>query len=261
MGVRSMATDVGRRDREEKIKPAVDELADAQDELFDELERGLADRRELVLWIHKASARTLGRVPDEWPVTILSSRYRAGALLVDESEVNRSLSNLERRLIRDDTLMDACGRSMRFMSQTAAQYDGGGGDSEDGRRSREFGNQRWLAMRPALHELVQRQRTVLERALGLDPKYPDGLESHDDLARWVRTVIQASRGIDGGLSHDAIWSDWWRQVLLDDPTAVDLHLSLAEDVLTVFNAAIREEATAANESADEERMQRRAFNT
>lgn len=243
-------------DREERVKPAVDELADAQDRLFLELESGLEDRRELVLWLHKASARTLGRVPDDWAVDVLSSRYRTGALLIDDREVDHSLSEFERSLVRDDTLMDACSRSMRFMSQTAAQYDGDGGDGENG-RPRQFGEQKWLAMRPALHELVQRQRTALERVLGLAPDNPNGLESHNEISSWVRTVIQASRGIDGGLSHDAVWSDWWRQVLLDDPRHVDLHLSLAEDVLTTFNAALREEATAANESADAEPQQRR----
>ena len=250
-------------DRREAIRPAVDELAADQDELFDELERGFDDRRDLVLWIHKASARTLGRIPDEWPQQLLGSRYQTAGLLGDESHrhaPDAGLAAFERDLIRDDVLLEACTSSMRFMSQQSTQYADGttGGGAKN---NREFGPQRWLAMRPSLDELVTRQRNALKRVLGRDDRYPDGLKDHHDISTWVRGVQRASRGLEGSISRDAIWSPWWRQTLTDDPRHPELHLLLADEVLGVFNAAIREEANQADEAPDEKKQQQTAFQT
>ena len=249
--------------RREAVRPAVDELGDSQDQLFAELEAGFDDRRDLVLWLHKASARTLGRIPDAFPQEVLGSRYQTAALLGVEDgrhAPDASLGSFERDLVRDDVLLEACVSSMRFMSQSSTQYADGstGGDA---RQNREFGEQRWLAMRPSLHELVERQRNALKRVLGRHAEYPFGREDPDYISRWVRSVQRGSRGLDGGLSRDAIWSPWWRQTLTDDPQNAELHLTLADDVLSVFNAAIREEASQADEAPDEERQKQSAFET
>jgi hypothetical protein len=249
--------------REERVRAAVDELAASQDQLFDELERGFDDRRDLVLWLHKASARTLGRIPDEWPQQLLGSRYQTSGLLGVEDGTHapdEALADFERDLVRDDILLEACQSSMRFISQRSTQYADGSSGGES-KHNREFGPQRWLAMRPSLDELVTRQRNALKRVLGRDDQYPNGLEGHEDISRWVRSVQRASRGLDGGLSRDAIWSPWWRQTLTDDPRQPDLHLLLADEVLSVFNAAIREEASQADEAPDEETQQQTAFQT
>lgn len=248
-------------DRREAIRPAVDELASSQQELFEELERGFDDRRDLVLWLHKASSRTLGRIPDEWPLQLLASRYQtAGMMGVSNHRhaPDAEMASFERGLVRDDVFLEACTSSMRFISQQSTQYADGstGGES---RNNREFGPQRWLAMRPSLDELVTRQRNALKRVLGRDRRYPNGLEGHEDLSQWVRGVQRASRGLDGGISRDAIWSPWWRQTLTDDPRHPDLHLLLADEVLSVFNAAIREEASQADEAPDEKTQQQTAF--
>lgn len=250
-------------DRREAVRPAVDELAADQDELFEELERGFDDRRDLVLWLHKASARTLGRIPDEWPQQLLASRYQTAGIMGIEQHrhaPDSGLASFERDLVRDDILLEACTSSMRFISQRSTQYADGstGGESKN---NREFGPQRWLAMRPSLDELVTRQRRALKRVLGRDESRPNGLEGHEDISRWVRSVQRASRGLDGGISRDAIWSPWWRQTLTDDPRHPDLHLLLADEVLSVFNAAIREEASQADEAPDEEKQQQSAFET
>lgn len=244
--------------REERIRPAVDELAQSHRELFEQLELGFETRGDLLLWLHKASALTLGRIPDEFAVETLSSRYRTAALLerTGEHVADEDAARHERELIRDDVLLDPCSTSMRFIAQTSNQY---GAASEDGSKDGKFGPQRWLAMRPALGELVSRQRTALRRVVGRDPEYPNGLETHDDLSTWVRSVIQASRGMDGGLTREALWSPWWRQALAGNVSAVDLHLRLADDVLRVFNAAIREEATQATEAPDTETTDQRRF--
>lgn len=245
-----------RDDRQERIRPAILELAASQEALFEDLEDGFDDPRRLILWFHKASARTLGRIPDTLARDVLSSNYRRSTLVRTASSPRPGLQDLEKRLLRDDQLLQAATQSIRFMAQNAGQY----ADLNDveGGHGREFGPQRWLAMRPSLDELVTRQRRALKRALGLADGYPNGLEDHDDVAAWVRTVIQASRGM-ASISQDAIWSGWWRQALLDDPRRPDLHLLLVDDVLGTFNRAIREEASAADEAADEEGTEQQGF--
>lgn len=250
---------IGKSDRRELVRPAVDELSIAQEELFDELEDGFEQRSDLLLWMHKASARTLGRVDDDWSVRVLRSRHQTAALLgeTDSAQVE-DLETLERRLQRDDKLLEACSVSMRIMAQSSTQYADESGGSTD------LGEQRWLAMRPALHELVQRQRTALKKVLGRHPEKPRGLRNHEDLSTWVRSVLQASRGIDGGLSHDAIWSRWWRMLTIDEEAHFEdasLHLELADSVLRVFNAALREEAATAEESVEEVKTGQRTFQT
>ncbi|MBP1985939.1 hypothetical protein [Halolamina salifodinae] len=252
---------IDNRDRRELVRPAVDELTLAQEEMFEELEDGFDTRADLLLWMHKASARTLGRVDDDWAVRVLRSRQQTAALVGEAGGASgeiEDLEALERRLQRDDELLEACSVSMRIMAQSSTQYADESGGSE------EFGEQRWLAMRPALDELVQRQRTALEKVLGRHPEQPRGLRDHDDLSTWVRSVLQASRGIDGGLSHDAIWSRWWRMLTIDGDARVEdasLHLELADSVLSVFNAALREEASMAEESVDEVKSGQRTFET
>lgn len=246
-----------QQDTQERIRPAVDELAKSHRELFEELELGFETRVDLLLWLHKVSAFTLGRIPDEFAVETLSSRYRTAALLGQMGEYipDRKSARHERELIRDDVLLEPCSKSMRFIAQTSNEYGAAGDGSDSG----EFGPQKWLVMRPALGELVKRQRTALRRVVGRDAEYPNGLETHDDLSTWIRSVIQASRGMDGGLSREALWSPWWRQALAGNVSAVDLHLRLADDVLRVFNAAIREEANQANEAPDTQKTDQRRF--
>lgn len=247
--------------RTEKIRPAIDELDTAQDALFSELERGFDDRRDLVLWFHKASTRTLGRIPDDWPLRVLRNQYSTNALLNREEGPGEALAAFERSLVRDDALLEACSASMRFMATRADQYAEGRDKTQGQGRSHKFGEQRWLLMRPSYDELVTRQRNALERVLGRTREYPDGLTSREDVSRWVRAVLRASRGIDDGLSREAIWSPLWRQTLTDDPRHGDLHLMLADQVLSVFNQALREEAVVANEQPDEQGQRQEEFQT
>jgi hypothetical protein len=232
--------------------PALDTLVADQRELFDELEAGFGTRVDVVLWTHKAHVRTLGQLPDSWSRSLLGNRYRVSALLDDGDARDRATkyapdderARSERRMISDDRLLEACRDAMQLLGEFAQEHPEE--ESVDGR-------QKYLAMRPALDDLVTRQRASLKRVLGRDGN-PDGLRDHDELSSWVRGVIRSTKGVDGGISRSAMWDLFWRSALLGDPSSPSLHLLLAEDVISIMNRSIRETATASREAVEEDRV-------
>lgn len=241
---------------------ALDTLHADQEELVEELRAGFADRREIVLWLHKASARTLGHIPDRWAARLLANRYRTAALLDDYQTRRRVLerapddreADLERQITADHRLLEASRDAMAFLARQADQFD-------ETAFQGELGPQKYLAMRPTLDDLVTRQRTALKQVLGLADDYPRGLRTHEDVSRWVRAVVRATRGADGGISHRAMWSSWWRPLLLGDPHSAALHGELAAEVLTIMNRSIRETAIVSREALADDAPAPEAFNT
>jgi len=147
-------------------------------------------------------------------------------------------------MLGDDTLLTACRDAMQLLGDVAQEHPDD--ESIDG-------PQRYLAMRPALDDLVRRQWGSLKRVLGRDGN-PGGLQDHDEISSWVRGVIRATKGVDGGISRSAIWDLFWKSALLGDPSSPSLHLLLAEDVISIMNRSIRETATASREAVEEDRV-------
>lgn len=252
---------------------ALDALSTDQRALFDALDRGFGDRREVVVWCHRCSVRTAGMLPDGWAASLLGDRYRMGALLdadarpATDHAADERRARLERELLGDDTLRQACRRGLRFMSGRATDYadkeaEGGSIDTE---------RQRHVGMRPLLDDVARRQRAVLLDALGCDeePGEPvdevvpvgPGLRGRRDISRWTDRLVRACRGADGGLSRETPFSPYWRSALLDDPSRPSLHLLLADRVLSEFNQVLREAAWMATESAARESAEHGSFNT
>lgn len=247
-----------------QVVPALDTLVKDQRELFDELERGFGRRVDVVEWCHKASVRTLGQLPDEWAAEILSDRYRLAAMLDDQRVRDRTTKHApdderarrERRMLADDELLRASRSAMQLLGQQAEEYI-----ETDEQGSGIEGDQRWLAMRPGLHDLAARQRGSIRRVLGLDDAYPGGLTGYEDVSEWVRGVIRATKGVDGGISTSAVWDLYWRNALTGPVDSASMHALIAEDVLSVMNRSIRETATAAREAVEEEKVRHGTLET
>jgi len=237
----------------ESVLASLDTLSDDQAELFDELESGFATRVDVVLWLHKVSARTLGMADDQLALDVLRNRYRLAAMLEDPRARARLSSNApdddrarrERKMLANDELLEACRDAMQFLGRHADEHVGGYAGED-------LGPQRYLAMRPALHDTVSRQRGAIKRVLGRDDSYPRGLESGRDVERWVRGVIRSVKGSDAGISQAATWDLSWRTTLTADPTSPTLHLHLADRVLPIMNRTIRESATGSREQVEKE---------
>jgi hypothetical protein len=237
------------------VEPALDDLHRKQDELFRRLADGFDSRRQLLVWMHDVSLRTLGQVPDDWFANLVGTRYKTAAMLADEkaregvssAAADAERAAVERGVLADDTLVEACRQGMRVLSRQANEYI-------DGKEQVDPSAQSWLAMRPAVDDLAQRQRRVLRRALELDGQLP--IDSRAAVREWVRDAVRATKGSDGGLGERVLWSPsstYWMRSLRGDPTAATLHLLLADEYLSVANAALRTAAAAAGEQVAEER--------
>jgi hypothetical protein len=240
----------------ETVYASLDALSAAQEDLYDELERGFGTRRDLLLWMHKASVRTLGHVPDGWASRILTNRYETAALLDDvrrrealtERAPDDADARTQRMLLGDDELLDACRDGMKLLGEQAEEY------LDDELDGTDVSLQRYLAMRPGVEDVVTRQRAALQRVLGRhDDVGPDGLETREDVRSWTRGVVRATKGVDGGISRRSSFDLWWRQLLTGPVDSPTLHIHLAEEVLSVMNRSIRQTATASREAVAEDR--------
>jgi len=242
-------------DRGESVVPALGALAESQREVHEDLMTGFSERRHVVVWCHRAQIVTLGRLSDGFGQRVFADRWRLGALLGDEEARERlsdrspddNLAAFERDLLADNSLLLGCRDAIREIADQANDYAAVDGLDQPDERI-----QQYLAMRPALDELVERQRTVLEWPLGLEGAPPSGLRSRRDISRWSRALVRASRGIEDGLAHASNWDLWTRRVLLAEPSSASLHFLLASEVLPVFRSAIRRQVTAAREVASED---------
>lgn len=241
---------------DDAVYASLDALSRQQRELYEELERGFSRRRDVVLWMHKASVRTLGHIPDAWAARVLTNRYEHASLLDSARERDRVTgrapdergAKLERQLLGDDVLLDACRDGMRLLGEQAEEY------LEDDLEGTDLNVQKYLAMRPGLQDVVTRQRAALKRVLGLDDDVgPHGLEDRDDVSEWVRGVLRATKGVDGGISRRACWDLYWRMLLTGPVESPSLHVHLADEVLSVMNRSIRQTATASREAVAEDR--------
>lgn len=241
--------------RPPSVEPALDDLHRKQDKLFRRLATGFRSRRDILLWMHDVSLRTLGQVPDSWFADLVGTRYKTAALLADEQsrdDVSAAAADaeraaVERGVLADDTLVEACRQGMSVLSRQANEYI-------DGEEQVDPSAQSWLAMRPAVDDLAQRQQRVLKRALELDGQLP--IDSRADVREWVRDAVRATKGSDGGLGERVLWSPsstYWMRALRGDPDSATLHLLLADEYLSVANAALRNAAAAAGEQVAEER--------
>jgi len=155
---------------------------------------------------------------------------------------------VERAVLADDSLVEACRAGMTVLARSSSEYTGEAVDTS---------KQSYLAMRPAVDDLADRQREVLERPLG----FGQTLASRADVREWVRSVIRATKGHDQGATEKFLWSPHRLDALRGDPSSATLHLMLADDLLRPMNAALRQTAAAATEQADEDTTTHTPFRT
>jgi len=245
-----------RSARDTSVEPALDDLQRKQDALFERLHDGFESRREVLLWCHDASLRTLGQLPDDWFASLFAERYRLTALLsgedkraqASEAAAPEDRAAVERAILADDSLVEACRAGMTVLARSTSEYTEEGVDTS---------SQSYLGMRPALDDLADKQRQVLERPLGFGQE----LDSRADVREWVRSVIRATKGRDDGATEKFLWSPHRLDALRGEPTSATLHLTLADDLLRPMNAALRETAAVATEQADEDTTSHGTFRT
>lgn len=242
----------------ESHRPALEKLVADLKALERDLLAGFETRREVLVWLQKLCVRTLGQVPDDW------YRRMSEAFVGGDGARERVLLSIlltERRRVRDldddrvqrarsrvssMTVRPSLHRAVRQLRSDAGEYV----DDDRGSTSRHDPNkQRYVAMRPALNELEDRQRGVLFRFL-------EGFESEQAVVEWTGDVEVATHGeIDGNWTTRVVSErSTLRMLLSDEPEDERARETVAAHfLLPAFNAGARDLFGRSIETPDAER--------
>lgn len=219
---------------------AWDVLDDQQAAVHDAFREGFPTVRSLVEWCHAASAVSLGFVDDDWAGELVADWWAVAGLLSDPDRRDAlstsppsSPSTVRETIVQRD-LLPAFNSAIGLLRSKAVEHD---------ERAVERHNaQRFLAMRPRVHQVAVAQHRLIREALGAATA--DEIETRRDVTRWARTVVQTTTG--------AVSSEWletvtrpsglWFALLTGDSGRVVLFRKLASELLPAMNAALHDAA-------------------
>jgi len=231
--------------------PGLPTLRAQQTELVNRLRSGFESREDVFLWTHAVATLSFGQIPDAWFFDLLSHRFRVAALLADEDDRERMATHppddSEAGFVRDNiqqaTLSEAFRAARADIRATASDFtDGEGSGLEDPE------SQRFLAMRPRLHQIAVEQHQALCEAF-------TAFDSRRDVLDWIDHLDYATLGFlpEGFPSRVANpTSDWWT-VLRQADSGAWLQLRLAQTVLPAANRALRDAMQSGSEQPDTHR--------
>jgi len=225
--------------------PALPTLRAQQRDIRSRLRTGFESRHELLVWSHVAAAISVGRIPDGWFSRLINDQWTVAACLdspshrrqlCGETAPSPSEAGTERTRIIQDVLSPAFQKAVDVIRAQSNDFT----DEQDGVRHTD--RQRFIAMRPRLHQRVVDQHRALRAPFG------EGVRSQADAVEWADEVAYAA---SGHLPRDFTatvcnpMSQWWT-ALANEQTAV-LDSMLAEDVLPAWNSALRTASSNAEE--------------
>jgi len=230
-----------REDDEQRAEsahvPALPTLRAQQRDIRERLRTGFKSRHELLMWSHVAAAISVGRVPDGWFSHLVNDQWTVAACLDTQTKRERlcgdtapspTEARTERTRIIQDVLSPAFQKAVDVIRAQSKDFT----DDQDGVRHTD--RQRFIAMRPRLHQRVVDQHQALRTPFG------EGVRSQADAVEWADEVAYAA---SGHLPRDFTaqvcnpMSQWWT-ALANEQTAV-LDSMLAADVLPAWNSALR----------------------
>lgn len=231
--------------------PALPVLRAQQRDLREWLRAGMPARRDLLLWAHGAAAVSVGEVPDDWFSSLINDQWTVAACLSDPSDRRRlcgdaapsaSQARSRRTEIIRGTLSPAFGKALERVRTHAGDY------VEDAQGIKHTDKQRFLALRPRLHQVAVEQHRALLEPFGVGEERPHDRAS---VVEWADTVAYACAG--GSLPSNwpravSMPSGEWCDALLNGRSSV-LESNLAADVLPAMNEALRTAAKEADELA------------
>lgn len=245
---------------EGSYRPALVKLVEDVRDSERQLLRGFGSRREVLEWTQELAIRTLGEMPQDWfhqmarqfrgvpdsahertlVSALLRSQYRTRPLADTKArEFRRQLSAR--------TIRPAAHRAFRELRADAGEYVDDGND--DGHAP---GKQQYVAMRPAIDELHQKQHAALTRLL-------DGFDDREGILEWGHDLELATHGEIDEEFITRCYGERSTRELLTSREASDRRgreLFAAHYLIPVFNRGVRDLAGRAKEQADEERDDR-----
>ena len=238
-------------------RPALVKLVEDVRDSERRLLRGFGGRREILLWTQELVVRTLGEMPQDW-FHQMARQFRGvpasghertlvSALLREQyrtRELEEAKAREFRRQLSARTIRPAAHRAFRELRSDAGEYvDNGAGDQHAP------GKQQYIAMRPAIHELHENQRSTLETLL-------DGFDNREAILDWGHDLELATHGeIDEEFVTQCYGERSTRTLLTSDAQADrrGRELFAAHYLIPVYNRGVRDLAGRAKEQADEER--------
>lgn len=225
--------------------PALPTLKAQQEDIRQRLREGFESRHSLLVWSHVASAIAVGRVPDTWFADLINDQWTVAACLKNEGDrvelcgskaPTDSQARTERTQIVQEVLSPAFQRAVDVIRAQSADFT----DEQDGVRHTD--RQRFIAMRPRLHQRVVDQHRALRKP------FADGIQSQADAVEWADNVAYAASGaLDRGFTARVCspMSQWW-DALANERVAV-LDSLLAQEVMPAWNSALRTASSNAEE--------------
>lgn len=242
-------------------RPALVKLVTDIRESEQALLEGFGSRREILLWTQEVAVRLLGELPQSW-FHQMARQFRG----IPSSERERTLVSALlrpqyrtrplaepkarefRRQLSARTIRPAAHRAFRELRADAGEYVDDGSDDKHAP-----GKQRFIAMRPAIHELYGHQRTTLTSLL-------DGFDNREEILDWGHDLELATHGeIDEEFVTRCYGERSTRRHLTntDGSDRRGRELFAAHYLVPVFNRGVRDLAGRAKEQADEQREERR----
>lgn len=234
---------------DEAWTPALPTLRAQQMGLRRDLMDGFGDREELLLWCHAAAAVSMGHVPPDFAVSLVNNRWRVAACLKHQEQRDALCeyppserdAHGERQDVVEEILAPGFQAALRSVSRMAADYT----DTEDGVENVE--KQRFIAMRPRLHQHAVSQHEALCWAMGRTDRDP--LTDRDSIQNWVDYCGYSCAGrLPTPVAREATspYSDWWGALL--DNESEHLTTLLAMDVLPAMIQGQRSVASDSEEN-------------
>jgi len=226
--------------------PALPTLRAQQRDVRSRLRSGFESRHELLVWSHVAAAISVGRVPDEWFSHLINDQWTVAACLDSHAKRERLCGDTapspeeartERTRIIQDVLSPAFQKAVDVIRAQSNDFT----DDQDGVRHTD--RQRFIAMRPRLHQRVVDQHRALREPFG-----ESGVRSRADAVEWADEVAYAASGhLPRDFTAKVVnpMSQWWTALANEQTTVLDS--MLAEDVLPAWNSALRTASSNAEE--------------
>lgn len=235
--------------REGSHTPALPTLRDQQHQIRARLREGFDSRRELLQWSHATAAVSVGQVPDGWFADLINDPWVVAACLADETHrehlcgdqaPNDETAQSVRMDIIQDTLSPAFQSALGFIRRQTADY------TDDKEGIRHIDKQRYLALRPRLHELAVAQHKAIRKAFGAGGYEPLG--SREAVVDWADYVGYSCAGVlpaDFTRTVASPLGEWW--FALTQGRGATLESILAAEILPAMNQALRTAASEAEE--------------
>lgn len=227
-------------EKEEFWTPAVPAAKEQRDDLERRLRRGFESREEILLWLHSVAAVTAGNIDTAWVQEFVRDRWNVAACLRDsalresmsENPPNQRQAESAREDIIKEFVAPAYRAALSDIQRNAGDYtldDDGVSDVE---------NQRFIGLRPRVHQWAAEQNRLLRWTLGESDR---PISSQSDLNNWEREADTWTRGFHELLDYSPtdFRSEWWAE-LTHDGTSYLMELLIADELLPAMAAALRD---------------------